>query len=161
MKKIIPILIAGILALGWILPANAGQTATITVTVTPTGTYSISVSPTSWDNGQLAYGSSNSTSSGYFTVTNDGNITCKVQIKASDTSAWTLASSAGYNQFVMKASTDGGTTWSLTLTTSYQDLFSSINPSNSDTFDLKLIMPTSGNTETQQTITVTLQAVST
>jgi len=162
MKKIIPILIA-ILALGWIIPANAGQTATITVTVTPTGTYSISVSPTSWDNGQLAYGSSNSTSGGYFNVTNNGDITCKVQIKASDTTDWTLASSAGYNQFVMKASTDGGSNWDLTLTTSYQDLFSSIPPTgtNWDTFDLQLIMPTSGDAETQQTITVTLQAVST
>ena len=145
---------------GWIIPVNAGETATITVTVTPSGTLSITVSPTTWDNGELAYGSSNSTSGGYFTVTNDGTITCKVQIKASDTTDWTLSTSAGYNQFVMKASTDGGNTWSLTLTTSFQDLFSSIDPSSSDTFDLQLTMPTSGSTSTQQTITVTLQAVS-
>jgi len=160
MKRILPILVATAMLVGWIIPANAGETATITVTVTPSGTLSITVSPTTWDNGELAYGSSNSTSGGYFTVTNDGTITCKVQIKASDTTDWTLSTSAGYNQFVMKASTDGGTTWSLTLTTSFQDLFSSIDPSSSDTFDLQLTMPTSGSTSTQQTITVTLQAVS-
>ena len=160
MKRILPILVATAMLVGWIIPVNAGETATITVTVTPSGTLSITVSPTTWDNGELAYGSSNSTSGGHFTVTNDGTITCKVQIKASDTTDWTLSTSAGYNQFVMKASTDGGTTWGLTLTTSFQDLFSSIDPSSSDTFDLQLTMPTSGSTSTQQTITVTLQAVS-
>ena len=159
MKKIMPIMIAGLIVAG-LIPVNASDTATITVTVTPSGTLSITVSPTSWDNGQLSYGSSNSTSSGYFTVTNDGTITCKVQIKGSDTTDWTLASSAGYNQFVMEVSTDGGSNWDFALTTSYQDLFTSINPSSSDTFDLKLTMPTSGSTSSQQTITVTLQAVS-
>lgn len=160
MRKILAILLIGIFAVGLVIPANAGDTATITVTVTPTGTLSISVTPTAWNNGNLAYGASNNTSGGYFNVTNDGTIPCKVQIKASNTASWTLGSSAGYNQFVMQASTNGGSTWSLTLTTSFQDLFASINPNSYSTFDLKLIMPTSGSTSSQQTITVTLQAVS-
>jgi len=164
MKKIMPVLIAGLIALGWILPANAGQTATITVTFTPTGTLSISVSPTTWDNGNIAYGSSNSTSGGYFNITNDGTVSCKVQIKGSDTASFNLASSAGYNQFAMKASTDGGSTWTVTLdNTSYTDLISDIPPSGTNwaTFDLQLIAPTSGSVQdVQQTVTVTLNAVS-
>lgn len=160
MKKI-AILIAGIMIAGMIPIANASDTATITVTVTPSGTLSITVNPTTWANGQLSYGSSNSTTGGYFNVTNDGTVSCKVQIKASDTADWTLGSSAGYNQFVMQASTDGGSTWSLTLSTTFQDLFAKIDPSAYSTFDLKLTMPTSGSSTSQQTITVTLQAVST
>ena len=161
MKKIAIVGLAILMVAGWLIPANASDTATITVTVTPTGTLSITVTPTSWANGNLAYGSSNSTSSGYFNVTNNGTITCNVNILGSNTTNWTIASSAGYNQFVMQASTDGGTNWNITLSTTATSLFTSLAPNDYKTFDLKLIMPTGGDTTSQQTITVTLQAVST
>jgi len=157
-EKIVALAICLAIA-GVAIPAYASETATITVTVTPTGTLSISVTPTTYDFGNLAYGSeANTGTTGYFTVSNDGTLACKVQIYASNTANWTLGSSPGYNIFVVNATTS---TWAsaITLTTTAQDFITSLNPGSSQTFDIGLKMPTSGDTTAQQSIIVTLQAV--
>lgn len=158
MRKIIALAICLAIA-GIAIPVNAAETATVTLTVTPTGTLSISVTPASYDFGNLAYGSEASTSGGYFNITNDGTLACKVQISAGNTANWTLGSSPGYNIFVVNATTS---TWAsaITLTTTAQDFVASLNPGSWQTFDVGLKMPTSGDTTAQQTITITLQAVS-
>jgi len=148
------------------LYAQGGTTDTITITATASGTLSVSVSPNTWDMGTLNYGDKNDSSSplsGYFTITNDGTVDAKIEIKGADGANWTLGATAGYNQFAINATTD--TQWGnaddVTLTTSYQTLISSLSAqsgSNTEDIDLGFHMPTGGTQGATDSITVTLQA---
>ena len=108
-----------------------------------------------------AGGSSDTTSSGLNdlqTATNDGTVTQNFNIKGQNSGNWTLAASAGSEQYVHQFSTNAGSNWTA-LTTSYQTLGTSIAASGTKTFDLKVTVPTSTSSYTQQSIDVMVQAV--
>lgn len=155
-------------ALGLLLisstPLFSQATDNVTVTVTLQNV-AVSVS-----DGTVAYGTLNTSDSedtttngidDSQTATNDGNVAVDLNILGSDTSAWTLESSAGADQYVHNFCTsdcDSSPTWT-DLTTNYQTLASSVSPSGSQAFDLEINTPTSTGTFAEQNADVTVQAV--
>ncbi|MBI2414888.1 hypothetical protein HYV31_03605 [candidate division WWE3 bacterium] len=166
MKKLAYItLIPCFILFAFLFKANAASTATVAATVTLQN-ISVSVS-----DGTIAYGTLSSSSSksttpadlnDLQTATNNGNITEDFNIKGQNTAAWTLAGSAGSEQYVHKFCTASCTTPPTNytaLTTSYQTLGTSIAASGTKTFDLQITTPSSTATYTQQSVDVIVQAV--
>lgn len=143
----------------------AASTATVTATVTVQNV-SVSVGDGSVAYGTLSTSTSKDTTSGGVddsqTATNDGNITEVINIRGADTSTWTLAGSVGTDQYkheFCKTTCDSSPTWTA-LTTSYQTLSSSVAAAGTQVFDLKITTPSSSSSFTQQSASVTVQAVS-
>lgn len=144
-----------------IVPVYAADTAAVTATVTVQN-ISVAVS-----DGSVAYGTlSLNTSAGTNgtdtqTATNDGNVTADLNIRGQNTAGWTLAGTAGANQYVHRfcTATCGTPPTNYTaLTTSYQTLAASVATSGTQTFDLHITTPTSTASYTQQSVDVTVQA---
>jgi len=142
-------------------PVQAASTATVTATVTVQN-ISVSVS-----DGTVAYGtlslntSAGTNGSDTQTATNNGNVTETLLIKGQNTAAWTLAATAGSDQYrhmFCTSSCASPTTNYTALTTSNQTLGSSIATSGTATFDLYLTSPTSSSSYTQQSVDVTVTA---
>jgi hypothetical protein len=95
------------------------------------------------------------------TVTNDGNVAEDFNIKGKDSENWTLADTAGTNQYVHKFATSScPVTWGGTaLTTSYQTMATNVATSSSVTLNLQITTPTATNYYTQQDVSVMVQAV--
>lgn len=143
------------------LPARAASTGTVTATVT---VENVSVSVT---DGSVAYGTlSTNTSAGTNgsdtqTATNDGNIAEDLLIKGANTTAWTLGATAGSDQYTHKfcvSSCTSAPTNFTALTTSNQNLATSVAASGTQTFDLYITTPTSSSSYTQQSASVTITA---
>lgn len=145
----------------------AGTTGTVTATVTAQN-ISVSVADGGIAFGTLGLSSTqDTTTSGVNdsqTATNDGNITENFNIKATATAAWTLAGTAGANQYTLKSCTatcDTTPSWtSVGVDPSYATLATGVvATSGTSVFDLQVGTPVSSASYTQQTITVTVQAV--
>jgi hypothetical protein len=132
---------------------------------------SVSVSDGNVSYGIVGTGSSKNTTSGGLdntqTATNDGTIAEDLNIKGQDSADWTLAGSAGANQYKHEFCTggsgspdpcDSSPSWT-TMTTSYQALAINLAVSGTKKFDLKLSTPTSTTSTSQQSVDVTIQAV--
>jgi hypothetical protein len=141
---------------------QAAETATVTATVTVQN-ISVSVSDGSVAYGAMALNTSKSTCdlSDTQTVTNDGNVTEDFNIKGQNSANWTLGSTPGNNQYVHKFSTSS-CPWSsgTALTTSYLTLATGIAPSGTTTLNLQITTPTSTSSYDQQSVDVTVQAIS-
>ncbi len=165
MKSLITYLsILGLVGMIITMEALAADTATVTATVTVQN-ISVSVSDGEVSYGTLAVNTSQDTTSGNLndsqTATNDGNVTENFNIKGQDSAAWTLASSAGADQYVHEFCTsncDTSPTWTA-LTTDYQTLATGIEASGTQVFDLKITTPTSTSSYDEQSVDVTVQAV--
>jgi hypothetical protein len=145
------------------LRAGAAETATVTATVTAQNV-SVTVSDNSVTYGTMSLGSSKSTItlSDTQTATNAGNITSQLNIKGQNSTGWTLAGTAGSDQYVHKfctASCSTPPTNYTALTVNYQTLSASIAASGTQDFDLELTVPNSSSTYTQQSVDVIVQAV--
>lgn len=141
--------------------ADAATTATVTATVTVQNV-SVTVS-----DGTVAYGtlgtnsSAGTNGSDTQTATNNGNVTSDLSIKGQNTAAWTLAGSAGADQYVHRfciATCASAPTNFTALTTNYQTLASGKAASATQTFDLYLTTPTSSTSFTQQSVDVLVLA---
>lgn len=164
MKKFIPIFLWG-LSLVFLVTGNsmAADTANVSTTVT---VQNVSVSAS---DGSISYGtlSTNSTAntvtlSDTQTITNDGNVTSTINVRGANTTAWTLASSAGADQYIhrwCKATCGSPPTNYTALTTSYATLQAAVSAAGTVSLDLQITTPTSSSSYTQQTATVTVQAV--
>lgn len=137
--------------------------------------YSPNISITASD-GSISYGILNTntakdTTSGGLndtqTATNNGGQAEDFNIKGQSSASWTLAGSAGSEQYKHEFCTSGsgspdpcdsGPTWTA-LTTSYQSLATNIAASGTKKFDLKVTTPTSTAATAQQSVSVTVQAV--
>lgn len=145
--------------------AAADTTGTVTATVTAQNV-SVSVSDGAVSFGTVTTSDTQDTTSGGVddsqTATNDGNVTEDFSIKATDSTNWTLDTSAGDETYTMKSCTsdcDGSPTWNAVgIDPSYQTLSTSVAASGSTTFDLQVGTPTSTTSYTEQTITVTILA---
>ena len=168
-----------IVVLGGLL-VGTGALATTTATVSATVTLqniSVTVSDGTVAYGTLAVNTSNNTVPGtggmnadagdVQTATNAGNVAEDFNIKGQNSTDWTLASSAGVDQYVQKfciascgtyASPTGGSFTA--LTTSYAALGAgNFAASGTQTFNLLLTTPTSSTHFTAQSVDVTVQAV--
>jgi len=145
------------------LKAGAAETSTVTATVTAQNV-SVTVSDNSVTYGTMSLGSSKSTItlSDTQTATNAGNVTSQLNIKGQNSTGWTLAGTAGSDQYVHKfctASCSTPPTNYTALTVNYQTLSASIAASGTQNFDLELTVPNSSSTYTQQSVDVIVQAV--
>lgn len=129
-------------------------TAVVSISITSSGTVSY---------GTVALNTSKDTTASGLnatqTVQNNSTIAEDFSIKGQNTSCpWTLAGTAGVDQYVHEFSTNSGTNWTA-LTTNYQNLIANIAANGTQTFDLRLTTPSSTNCYTQQSVDVTIQAV--
>lgn len=156
------------IALGLVLlgstPLFSQATDSVSVSVTLQNV-AVSVTDGTVDYGTLGtsvtQGTTTSGTNDSQTATNDGNVTVNLNIRGQDTAAWTLASTAGANQYVHEFCTsncDSTPTWT-DLTTSYQTLVSSVGVSGNQVFDLQISTPTSTVSFAAQSADVTVQAV--
>jgi len=133
--------------------ARAADTGTISVTVSLETVLSVTVTSDSWNIGPIALsGTSGPTS---FTAT-VGNSATKLEIKGSDgAGGWTIAATPALDQFRVAV-----TSPTLTLTTSYQVLASSVAAYGSKQFALTYSAPTSDSkgAGVSQNFTVTVRA---
>lgn len=148
---------------------KAASTGTVAATVTAI-IYSVSL-----DNGDgIAFGAiavsstANTTGGANETTiaTNNGSVAEKLNIKAANSTGgtgWTLGATAGSETYTMKSCTadcDGTPTWnSVGIDPSYATLTASVGIGITQPFDLQVGTPTSTVETTQQSVTVTIQAV--
>lgn len=148
-----------------VISLNVSAATTDSVTATVTAEF-ISVTVT---DGTVAYGSlgtsaTQDTTSGGLddsqTATNGSNVTADFDISGQDSADWTLASSAGSDQYFHKFCTsncDASPTWTA-LTTSYQSLATSVSASGTQIFDLQIGTPSTNTSSDQQSVDVTVLA---
>lgn len=144
--------------------AQAATTAAINATVTVQN-ISLTASDGSIAYGTMAVSTTRKTiaaeANDTQTATNNGNVAEDFNIQGANTANWTLAGTAGVDTYVHKfciaTCTVGGNYTA--LTTGYQTLATNIAASGSQTFDLEISTPTSSTVYTQQTASVTVQAV--
>ncbi len=136
------------------------QAAIISVTITTDGVISY---------GMVAENSAKSTLPGELndmqTANNDGNLTENFNIKGQNSANWTLAGSAGNNQYVHKFCNDTDYDCSApptnftALTTSYQTLDTGVGTGGTVNFQLQITTPNPSTVYTQQSVDITVQAV--
>jgi len=162
MKSLIAILgILGMVGLVVGPLAYAANTATVTATVTVQN-ISLTVSDGSITYGTIAQNSSKSTCdlSDTQTVTNNGNVAETFNIKGQNSANWTLAATAGSDQYVHKFATSSCPWTSGTaLTTSYQTMATNVAVNATTTLNLQITTPNPSTVYTQQSVDVTVEAV--
>lgn len=142
---------------------GAAETASVTATVTAQNV-SVTVADGTVAYGTTSLGSSKNTValSDTQTATNAGNVTSQLNIKGQNSTAWTLAGTAGSDIYVHKFCTSTCATPPTNytaLTTNYQTLSASVAASGTQNFDLELTVPSSTSSYTQQSVDVIVQAV--
>jgi hypothetical protein len=163
--KIIAFLLLVIPYITVVSVAQAATSATVAATVTVQNV-SVSVSDGSVSYGTLATSTAKSTIPADLndlqTATNNGNVAEDFNIKGQNSTGWTLAGSAGADQYVHKfcTGTCGTPPTNFTaLTTNYQTLGTAIASSGTKTFDLQITTPSSSTSFTAQSVDVIVQAV--
>lgn len=143
--------------------SQAADNATVTATVTAQN-IAVSVADGTVAYGTIAVGGAASTTADSIdnsqTATNDGNVTSDLDIKGQNSSNWILSGSVGADQYIHQFCTsncDAGPTWTA-LTTSYQELATSIAAAGTQVFDLKITLPSSSSNYTEQSVDVTVLA---
>lgn len=146
-------------------PVFAADTAAVTASVTVQN-ISVQVSDGTVSYGTMSVNTSKSTISGDLndqqTANNNGNVTEDLNIRGQNSTTWTLASSAGADQYVHRfctSSCDTPPTNYTALTTNYQTLATGLAQSGDQVFDLQLTTPTSSSSFTSEDVDVTVQAV--
>lgn len=165
-KTLIPELIAFTLFFGLIFSfhkAGAQSTADVTATVTVQN-ISVSVSDGTVAYGTLGTSSTEDTTTNGIndsqTATNTGNVTVNLNIRGTNSAAWTLGGTQAENQYFHKFCTtncDSSPSWTA-LTTNNQNLAASVASSGSQIFDLQVGTPTITSSYDQQSVNVTVQA---
>ena len=164
LKKIllVPFISLFVLAFYYSELVFAVDTGTVTATVTVQN-ISLSVSDGIVTYGILALGSTKNTTQLTDTqsVTNNGNVTIDVNIKGQNTAAWTLAGTAGADQYVHQFCLATCTTYPTnytSMTTSYSLAINDLAV-GSQNLDLGISAPTSSGSYTEQEVDVMVQAV--
>jgi len=128
------------------------EAAIISVTITANGTISY---------GTLPAGTSKSTIQLVTTpvAKNNGNVAEDFKIKGQNTACqWTLAATAGNNQYVHEYSANSGGSWTPLTTAGDQVLVSNIAVNGTQTADLRVTTPTITNCYNSQSADVTITA---
>ena len=155
MKKLFALGVA-IAMVAAFIPAVSGDTSqTINVTMNPSTTASIVVNESYLN--ATGLGISNTTACN---IQNDGSVNCTVEIKAANTTDWTLVSSdptgSSLDDFALDYVIDGG---SNTYITDADETFISDFGWDGDTnFNLSVYTPAYTSTNNEQTTTITFTA---
>ena len=163
MKSLIAsIMVLGLVGLVVAAAVQAVTEASVAATVTVQN-ISVSVADGTVAYGTIGAGTSKSTLElspvDIQTATNNGNVTENLNIRGQNSSpaGWTLAATAGANQYVHEFSKNSGGLWTA-LTTINQTLATGVASSGTQTFDLKITTPSSATDYTAQSVNVTVQA---
>ncbi len=118
-------------------------------------TEEISLNINTW-NPSININEHENTSLSYFTINNTGSLAVDIEVNATNSNNWTLASTPAHNQFNL--SYNKGSGWNpINFTSSL--FYSNLEMGSSVSFGLQLYMPTSSSTlDTQQTI-ITFTAI--
>ena len=162
---LLSVLVSFVLLFGFGRGSNAAESAAVAATVTAQS-LSVGVSDSTVTYGTLSAGSTQNTLAGNLNdrqkATNDGNVAEDFNIKGiNSTSAgigWTLAATADTNQYFHQVSTNTGVGWTA-LTLNYQKIANTVGVGSTQWFDLQLGTPSSTTDYLQQTVNVTVQAV--
>ena len=163
MKKLLITMMSLMLMFGMAATADAASSDDISVTVTITaGAVDVSVSPGTWVVPNQSEGSSPNTidiGPDNFAATNNRNSPEDLTLTVGSSGDWAADdTAAGADQFAMQFSIDEGTSWT-TIVGAGSSLASNLAASDSETFDLQLLVPTLTTVGgTEQTITVTVTA---
>ena len=152
------------LLLGVLAPTLMAATSdSVSATVTAAN-ISVTVTDGTVAYGSLATSATADTASGDLddsqTATNDGNVTQDFDIAGQNSTDWTLAASAGSDQYThkfCKTDCDGSPTW-VALTTSYQELATSVAADGTQVFDLQIGTPSTNTSSDAQSVDVTVLA---
>lgn len=139
---------------------QGADTASVAATVT-VQSISVSISDGTVAYGVIAAGTSKDTvtPSDLQTATNNGNVTETLNIKGTNSAAWTLAAAAfGATDYKHEFSKDRFVTAGTALTLANQTLASGVASGGSQTFDLKITTPPSAADYTAQSVNVTVLA---
>lgn len=141
--------------------AWASSTATVSATVTVQNiSVTVSSGTVSW--GTLGSNTASSTNPAYTqVVTNAGNVAEDFTVKGQNSANWTLAGTAGSDQYVEKfcnTSCSSAPTGYTALTTSNQSLATNIAASGTANLDLYLLTPNPSTVFTSQSVDVTITA---
>jgi hypothetical protein len=155
MKKILALGVA-IAMVAAFIPAVSGETTqTINVTMNPSTTASIIVNESYLN--ATGLGISNTTACN---IENDGSVNCTVEIKAANTTDWTLVSSDpttdGLDEFALDYVIDGGS--NTYITDANATFISDFGHDGSTNFNLSVYMPEFTSTNNEQTTTITFTA---
>lgn len=171
-KRLISVVLVLVLVIFTVLPKvvnAASPTGNVTATVT-VQSISLSVDVGSVSFGTIGTSDTKDTTTGAkgvdnsITVTNDGNIVEDINVKAGNSTNWTLGASAGSETYTMKScvtNCDTSPSWtSVGIDPSYARLASSVASVSANTrnLDLQVGTPTSTTQTGEQSITITVQA---
>ncbi len=163
----IKLVIVGLAVVGLLVAglAQAADIATVTATVTVQN-ISVQVSDGTVTYGTLGQNATADTEpADGQTVTNDGNVTENFNIRGQHSANWTLAATAGSNQYIHRFCNDTVNDCTTppasytALTTNYQTLATGINASGSVLFQLQINTPNPSTFFTQQSVDVMVQAI--
>jgi endo-1,4-beta-mannosidase len=133
---------------------TGGANDTINVTLSPQGTADILINRTTWSP-TIGIMENTSTSATAFNLDNNGSISVSITVNVSNTVNWTVATTPGHNQFNMSFTIGSG--W-IILQNSPQTFIENLAYNEDQDFGLQLYMPTSSETNTNQTATITFVA---
>lgn len=139
---------------------TAADQATVTASVT-VQSISLTVTDGGVTYGVMALNTEKATTAGELndsqTATNTGNVNEDFNIVGQNTTDWTLAGTAGSEQYVHNFSINGGGAWT-PLTLLNQALATGKAPAGTQVFDLKIHTPTATTHFTSQSADVSVQA---
>jgi hypothetical protein len=127
----------------------------------------IEVTPATWSQGDVNIGATNETTGNYFTITNNGNVNVVITVNATNATnatgvvKWDLVETASHNKFELQYKKNGEESWT-NINYSYNPFIANLpwpTGSDSETFDLKIIMATTSSTTQSLNVTVTFKSV--
>lgn len=132
-------------------------------TAASAGDASITVTPSTWDQGSLALGSSNETSGPYFNLSNEGDVAINVTVKGSNATnssgfSWNLTSTSATNNFTVEYKKDGDAGWS-NINLTYDTFVTDLPIGWGKDFDLKLTLATNSTKVVPMSFNVTFKSV--
>lgn len=96
------------------------------------------------------------------TVTNNGNVAAKFNVRGTDSADWTLSTTIDTDQYIHKFCTSScgtpPTNYTALSSGSYTTLAASVNPSGTASLDLEISTPSSSTSYDAQSVNVTVQA---
>lgn len=141
-------------------PTYQAQTDDLILYMQPSGTASIDVYNTSEGIGNQAswyfpdgLGDTNSTAADHYTLENDGDVNVDVSVNATNTTDWTLNTTADHNKFHVETDNPD-----VNLDWTFQSFVTDLAVDGTEPFGLTLSMPTTSSTNNLQTSTITFEA---
>jgi hypothetical protein len=162
----------GLVALGvtyyyalWTWDTDGGKWCDYQTNITGT-TWNLSrnATPSQWPLGNVWIGGSNTSTGFYFNITNEGDATLNIQIKASNATnsstgaQWNLTLTPEHNNFTLEYNKSGDGGWTI-INTTYDIFVTNLVIDGYQTFDLKMTHATTSSTLDPMSLTVTFKSV--